>query len=99
MGLMCGCDGDYPDIFNTTTPKAMKPYKCEECGGDILPGETYWRYDWLIEGQWWNEKLCEPCGDLSESLSDLGFCWERGTLKAAHQEYVNNLNWEQKSAR
>lgn len=65
MTYDCSCDyGDAPDFYSATKQRARKKYLCEECGGPILPGESYER----VAAKWEIGidviRTCERCYDL-----------------------------------
>lgn len=89
MSLSCECDiADVPEFHRVKFHTARKEYKCCECGGAINPGDTYEREAMKWEGDFMENIRCEPCSDLAASLSALGFCWDIGDLRWAHQEYL-----------
>lgn len=63
--IMCcpldGGDCDGPKVSATTTPRARKVIRCEECGKDIAAGERYERHHGLYEDAWYTNKTCMPC--------------------------------------
>lgn len=87
MGLACGCD-IIADIWDTNIIQARKQHRCGECRALIEPGDLYYKTDALMEGDWIHHKMCEKCGDLSESMAAMGFCWILGELSEAHHEYL-----------
>jgi len=88
MPLSCSCDddGDWwhepPDDYSTLDTKRCR--KCASCRGRIPVGALVlkvrcWRYfrgDAEIAMP--NRYLCERCGDLWLSLTELGFCLNLG---------------------
>ena len=80
---MCNFDdGDFPEVWRTSTPRARKSHQCDECRRAIQPGETYTRDFSVYDGRadtfitcghcyvaraW----LIENCGAWSSGFSDL----------------------------
>lgn len=64
MSYDCYCDYDPPTVYNSTTPRAKKIYKCGECSGPILPGERYERVFGIWDGNADTFLTCERCVDL-----------------------------------
>ena len=60
----CFCDYNPPAFYRRETPKARKPYRCEECSGYVAVGETFERVVGLWEGSFWTFITCERCIDL-----------------------------------
>ena len=69
------CDVDYAVIWETTTPKAKKEYKCIECLGVIPVGEKYYKISSLYDGSWMHYRFCQPCCNLRKLVS-AGFTME-----------------------
>jgi hypothetical protein len=57
-------DGERADVWNETTPRARKAYRCEECSLPILVGTRYHRVASLYDGQWWTSRAHEDCVGL-----------------------------------
>lgn len=90
MSYDCFCDYDAPAFYNRTTPKARKAHKCYECGGPILPGETYES----VTGKWDyvdTFKTCEHCVNLRTWVKNNVpcVCWAHGNLHEDLRETVN----------
>lgn len=64
MDYDCSCDYDPPSVYNATTPRAKKSYRCDECPGWILPGERYERVFGVWDGHASTYRTCERCFDL-----------------------------------
>ncbi len=63
-------DGEMPKFYNDVERKARKPHTCDECGGAIIPGQTY-RY---ISGLWdrlyvSSYHICGPCSQTIEEFA------------------------------
>ena len=80
MSSDCSCDFDQPAFYNRTTPRARKPYRCEECNGQILPGEQYERVTGKWEGYVDTYLTCERCVDLRTWVQNNVpcLCWSHG---------------------
>jgi hypothetical protein len=48
--------------------KARKPHRCCECWRKILPGEQYWHYRGISEGDPVSENTCEACESLRNDV-------------------------------
>lgn len=71
---MCCCF-DYDeaaDVWVTKTVKARKPWKCEECGGEIAPGDEYQRMKSLYDGDWSTYRNCASCHAAKERAGKFG---------------------------
>jgi ssDNA-binding Zn-finger/Zn-ribbon topoisomerase 1 len=58
---MCFYTDDYPEFHETTTPKARKPHRCEECGRTIQRGEQYHRASGKFDGVFYSTATCLEC--------------------------------------
>ncbi|NBC16388.1 MAG: hypothetical protein GVY18_03625 [Bacteroidetes bacterium] len=65
---MSCCDAEPADLCKLARPRARKPYRCSECGGDIRHGDRYVRVRSLYEGHWSTVTACVPCHELTEWL-------------------------------
>jgi hypothetical protein len=63
MTLHCEIsDDDGPaEVWQEETRRARKPHKCCECGGMILPGQTYERVFWVFDGTAAHAETCADC--------------------------------------
>lgn len=65
MPYDCSCDyGDYPSVYRSKVQKCRKPAKCEECAGQILPGDTYEYAFYVYDGYSSSIKTCGYCHDI-----------------------------------
>ena len=68
MGISCACsasdEGEYPEFFFETFPKARKKYTCCECGEMILPGSIYQRCYGKWDGHVDTFKTCMACYNI-----------------------------------
>src|SRR5678815_3249011 len=76
---MCSIDLDPCDVFKLSSPRAKRRHRCDECGVDILPRETYQRATWLSDGSWGGSVRCNPCSLLAGLVEDL-ICCEPGGI-------------------
>ena len=58
---MCECDYVRPDVYERTRPVARKLHRCDECAGQILPGEVYRRDFGVWDGEARTYKTCLDC--------------------------------------
>lgn len=72
---------DFPSCSSESRPTARKPHQCCECRGTIQPGEIYWIFSGVWEGQGQSYKFCSDCealrnevdeGQLQEDLTCFG---------------------------
>jgi len=79
---------NYPDVFESWTPKARKEHTCCECGGVIQKGEVYSLCSGLWDGSWSSFKQCIECNSLMEKIAgkDRDSCIAYGEL----YDYVLN---------
>ena len=67
--------------------KAQKPHKCNECGGDICPGDTYAYYKGIYEGDIFTNKTCLDCLSIRETFF-AGYYYFGQILEDFH-EFIN----------
>ena len=58
------------DFYNQKHAKARKSHKCEFCGKEIIPGETYSYEIGKFDGEFFVRKLCEPCFTMLDEFID-----------------------------
>lgn len=82
--MACYCDYEMPSVLRSSKRCARKTYRCEECRGEIKPGEPY-EYTW---GIWGGDSgtfyVCERCHDARKwtEINVPCVCWSFGnTLK------------------
>lgn len=61
-------DYDSPEVYNASTPKARKPHRCCECGGEIPKGDQYERVKWH-DGKWGRQNTCLLCVEIRKVFS------------------------------
>ena len=98
MGLSCYCDGDYDWFYEVESEEriAMTDFKCYGCGKHYPLGTTVRRvrtYEMTEDGEEIEDdfrRLCESCGDLYDSFTELGFCLsaDQNFIEDARQEYA-----------
>lgn len=90
MSLDCWCDYDPAEFYSAEIRKARKAHRCEECCGEIRPGEPY-EY---VAGKWdgWvtTFKTCERCLDIRQWVKNNVpcFCWAHGNMLDDAREAV-----------
>lgn len=83
----CYCDVDDPPIFwsERNIRRARKQFRCCECGGPILPGESYREFS----GKWYSEietyRTCALCVELKEWASISVPCFCSNTFGELHE--------------
>ena len=81
------------DFYNQKHAKARKSHKCEFCGKEIIPGETYSYESGKFDGDFFARKLCEPCFTmLAEFIDYTGedeFQWD-WIQEWLHDEYCKD---------
>lgn len=48
--------------------KARKQHRCCECGVAIAPGETYWHYRGITDGDVHSQNTCDKCEELRNDV-------------------------------
>lgn len=92
MTYDCFCDGDPASVYRSSTPRAKKSHRCEECGTTILIGE---RYEYVF-GIWDNSpasfRTCESCYDLRMWVKNNVpcLCWMHGDADTGMNESIND---------
>lgn len=65
---MCFDYDGYSEVWNETTPRARKPYRCCECGGTIAKGEQYRNVFSVYEGDAMTSRTCLACERVREII-------------------------------
>lgn len=104
LSCICDADGEWwylpPDDFSLLV--ARRGRRCVSCGGWIRPGETVVRFECeratrdAIEERIYGDTvamaprfMCDSCGGLYFSLTDLGFCVRIGdSMRELVAEYA-----------
>lgn len=59
---LCEYIDDPATIYTATMVTARKAHDCDECGGEIVPGERYERAKGMnAPGEWWHARTCAAC--------------------------------------
>ena len=89
----CFCDYEMPILFVERHPIAKKTHKCCECGGNIKPGEKYYRATGVWDGELSSFKICPDCEGLLNYTQlhipclCFGFCYVIENCINAIKEY------------
>lgn len=87
----CYCDYDPPEFVSVRMQKARKPFRCEECSGEVHAGE---RYEYVF-GKWdglvASYRTCSHCVEIRQfvSVSIPCFCWAYGNMIDDAKEAVS----------
>jgi hypothetical protein len=68
---MCFYVDEYAEVWRESTPKARKEYKCDECGGAILAGETYRCIFTIFESQPDTFRECQKCQAVRAAIAKI----------------------------
>jgi hypothetical protein len=60
----CYCDYDRPAFYVASIRMARKVHRCDECGGEIRPGEQYEHVSAKWDGSIGTVSTCRHCHDL-----------------------------------
>lgn len=88
----CSCDFDSPQFYCAQIRKARKRHGCEECSGEIVPGEKYEH----VSGRWdygvSTFKTCARCLDLRIWVKNNVpcLCWMHGDADNSLREAVDD---------
>lgn len=69
MCMIDGADG-YNEFSSTSTHRARKQHKCDECHRVISSGETYVYHTWKGDGEFGTAKTCQHCKIACDWLSE-----------------------------
>ena len=93
----CWCDGDPPVLYNRSTPRARKQYRCYECAGSIHPGDRYERVDGMWDRSYGFDTFvtCRSCHDLRQWVQNNVpcLCWSHGNMIEDCQNAVMDAIW------
>lgn len=82
----CFCDYDPPSFYWQRSRKARKKHECDECGRNIVPGETYE----VVTAKWPDYshrpdtfKTCSHCVEMRTFVKNSVpcFCWLHHTMR------------------
>ena len=78
--MECACDfevdtsdGEYCEFYHAKRLKSFKNHKCDECGKQIVGGQTYEIVRGKFEGDWFTHKTCPVCLELRDKLFSSGY--------------------------
>ena len=91
----CSCDYEPATFYRRTTPRARKPYRCEECSGPIAPGERYENVVGMWEGDFSTFATCERCVDLRTWVRNNipCLCWAHGSADDDMAAAIDEARW------
>ncbi len=82
MALSCSCDLDYGILcVRIKEVTCRTPRTCESCGKNLSVLDRMYMYSMFDHDEMSPSRpifFCEECGDLAETLSELGFCYNLG---------------------
>lgn len=90
--ISCSCDFDPAVFYRTRVVTARKPHKCEECSGEIRPGDKY-EY---VSAKWEYEidtfHTCSHCVDLRTWVRNNVpcLCWMHGGGDESMEEAIED---------
>jgi hypothetical protein len=97
---MCSCDVDgHLEFSTTTTPRARKAHRCDECWETIAPGDTYERTAGKWEGSMFVNTICLTCAAWGDAFAkeQRRVCgctgWVLGQLWDAIEEHEEEHGW------
>lgn len=67
---MCSSDGEYSAVWDVTTPKARKEWRCDECGLPIPVGTIHQRVGSLYDGSWSTLRTHLGCEAVREFVTE-----------------------------
>lgn len=92
--MECACinvydHGDACDEHTAKKVRARKEFKCGECPGQIMPGETYELVRMLFGEQWETHRTCPDC----LSIRDAFFCgsYLYGEIRDYMREHIRDV--------
>jgi hypothetical protein len=96
----CHCDYEPARIYRASRPIARKPHRCDECGGQISPGERF-----ESVGALWHDGLsdyrdrhytCSGCLMIRDHLVATRecYCWSHGGLWEDLPYEFDDLRWK-----
>lgn len=79
--MSCVCDYEAPRWYRSKIQRARKPYRCDECGSAILPGDSYERAVGMHDDVY-SVATCSRCVDLRDFVKAHVpcFCWAHFNL-------------------
>lgn len=71
---------EYCKVWNSTTRKARKAHRCDECREEISVGARYEHISMLFDGAWDTSRLCLSCKEIGDHFTCgsriLGVLWD-----------------------
>lgn len=82
MSIDCYCDYETPTIYRSDTRRAKKRYGCEECSGEIFPGEIHEYHFGMCDGNSYFGRTCIHCVEIRRWVTGNipCFCWAHGNM-------------------
>lgn len=90
MTFDCSCSYEPADYYDPRRHTARKHYCCDECAGDIAPGERYERAYMRYDGDGSTFLTCAGCLALRDwVVANIPcFCWPHGDMLEAARDTV-----------
>jgi RNase P subunit RPR2 len=95
--MYCYCDYDQPEFYSARIiKKARKQFKCDECGGPILPGDSYELVAAKWEGDFSTIHTCEMCHDLRVWVKNNVpcLCIMHGNMDEEMRDAIQHAVWK-----
>jgi hypothetical protein len=88
----CYCDYDPADVYSPTIRTARKAHRCDECGGEVAPGEKYENTFGVWSGDASTWKTCAHCLELRTWVHNSVpcFCWAHGNMLEDARNTIND---------
>lgn len=58
----------YSEFTRETFPRARKPYRCDECLGEIPVGAVHQSLVGKSDGDLWTARTCAPCAEIRKAF-------------------------------
>ena len=96
MAVSCSCDFD-GGIFSVRVKEVTcrAPRTCESCGKNLSVLDRMYMYSMFDYDEMSPSRpifFCEECGDLGETLSEFGFCYNLG--ENIREQWFDYLSYE-----
>ena len=86
-----GYDGDEAEFYSSEIRKARKQHKCCECGGAILPGQSYEHVAGRWDGHMGTYKTCSLCVEIRTKFSCDGSWMFKSMWDSLREELFDRL--------